>query len=601
MATLTPAPPAPAGSTPPAAAATRIRPWMRPRVVVTAIAVIAITACILVPIGMGLYMAFRTVPIGEVGGAFTLDNLKRAAADPTAARLIGNTVLLTVCAAGLGTLLGITMAWIVTSVDVPMRKVLYALPLAPALIPGLMKDTAWINLYGPRSGLVNIELQRYAGFSGPIFNIYSMTGMILILMLSVAPISYLVMVPAFTATGRSLNEASQIVGASRLQTFFRVTLPAVRPAIISGVALSAILVAAAFETPILIGLPAGRLTYIAAIYRSLEGGILPDYNLAAAQALVYLVLTIGLLIWYLTATRKERRFALVMGRDYGLRRLKVGAWRWVLWAFVVGYFLVAFVQPLAGTVIVSFLPFYTATSGNPLQHWTLSNYTLIFHTSQVGAALRTSLLLSIVVAILATLVAVALAWVSLKTKLRGRRVFEFIGTLPVGVPPLVYATFLLMSVLFIPGVVHAYNSIYPLIVADVVVLLPFSIRIISGAVLQLHDDLIEAPRVLGSGIARSVRTIILPLLRVSLLSSAVLIFALSFRELGAVVFLTGPNTVLLPTLIFQQWETGQQLGPVAALNILSVVVSAGALLLGRLLLLRVGRRRRIPTPPAAVG
>jgi hypothetical protein len=68
-----------------------------------------------------------------------------------------------------------------------------------------------------------------------------------------------------------------------------------------------------------------------------------------------------------------------------------------------------------------------------------------------------------------------------------------------------------------------------------------------------------------------------------------------------VVFLTGPNTVLLPTLIFQQWETGQQLGPVAALNILSVVVSAGALLLGRLLLLRTGRRRRVPTPAAAVG
>jgi ABC-type Fe3+ transport system permease subunit len=67
------------------------------------------------------------------------------------------------------------------------------------------------------------------------------------------------------------------------------------------------------------------------------------------------------------------------------------------------------------------------------------------------------------------------------------------------------------------------------------------------------------------------------------------------------VFLTGPNTVLLPTLIFQQWETGQQLGPVGALNILSVVVSAGALLLGRLLLLRTGRRRRVPTPAAAVG
>ena len=481
------------------------------------------------------------------------------------------------------------MAWIVTSVQVPAQKLLYALPLAPALIPGLMKDTAWINLYSPRSGLVNIELERYAHLSGPIFNIYSMKGMIIILLLSIAPISYIVMVPAFTAAGRSMSEASQIVGAGRVQTFFRVTLPAVRPAVISAVALSAILVAASFETPILIGLPAGKLTYIAAIYESLEGQILPNYNLAAAQSLVYLILTIGLLVWYLTATRKERRFALVMGRDYGVARARLRGWRWVLFAVVVGYFLIAFVQPFLGTVLMSFLPYYTATV-NPLQHFTLSNYTDLWHLPQVVTALRTSLFLSVVVAVLATVVALALSWVALKTRLRIRRGFEFVGTLPVGVPPLVYATFLLMSVLFIPGVVHTYNTIYPLIIADVVVLLPFSIRIISGSVLQLHNDLIEAPRILGSSAIRSIFTVVLPLLRISLLSSFVLIFALSFRELGAVVFLTGPNTVLMPTLIFEQWNTGQQLGPVAALNILSVIVSAGALLIGQALV-RLGTRR----------
>jgi iron(III) transport system permease protein len=565
--------------------------WLRPRNVAMTLAMLAIVACILVPLFLGFWMAFRTVPVGQGGGSFTFQNIKAAAVDPQAAKLIGNTVLLTVCAAGGGTLLGIFMAWIVTSVHVPCQKLLYALPLAPALIPGLMKDTAWINLYAPRSGLVNIELERYAHLSGPIFNIYSMRGMIIILLLSIAPISYIVMVPAFTATGRSMSEASQIVGAGRVQTFFRVTLPSVRPAIISAVALSAILVAASFETPILIGLPAQRLTYIASIYEALEGSVLPDYNLAAAESLVYLILTIGLLIWYLMATRKERRFALVMGRDYGIARATLRGWRWVLFAVIVGYFLVAFVQPFVGTVLVSFLPFYTATATvNPLQHFTVSNYTGLWNIPEVWPALRTSLLLSIVVALLTTIVALALSWVALKSRLRIRRVFEFIGTLPVGVPPLVYATFLLMSVLFVPGLVHAYNKIYPLIIADVVVLLPFSIRILSGAVLQLHNDLIEAPRVLGSSAWRTITSIVLPLLRVSLLSSIVLIFALSFRELGAVVFLTGPNTLLLPTVIFEQWNTGQQLGPVAALNILSVVLSAGSLLLAQLLL-RASRRR----------
>jgi iron(III) transport system permease protein len=572
------------------------RRQVRPGGITLGLGLLVVAACVLVPIGLGLYTALWSEPVGS-GGHFTWSNISQAVAQHGAGTLILNTLVLTVGAAGGGTILGVLLAWIVTSTDVPLRRVLIVLPMAPALIPGLMKDTAWISLYSPRSGLVNVELERWVHWPGPIFNIYSMAGMVITLMLSTTPITYLVMLPAFTNIGKSLHEASRVVGAGKTRTLFRVVLPATRPAIFSAVALSALLVAASFETPILIGLPGNILTYISAIYESLQGGILPDYNLAAAQSLIYMLLTIGLLVWYLLATRRERRFAVVMGRDYKADRMRLGGWRWAALGLILAYFLVAFVQPFAGTVIVSLLPYYTATV-DPLQHWTTSNYAGLFNSHAVLQGIETSLILSLVVSILTTLVALMLAWTALKTRLPGRRVFELIGTLPIGVPPLVYAVFLLMSVLFIPGLSLLYNSIYPLVVADVVVLLPFAIRIVSSAVLQLQNDLIESPRTLGAGGMRAVRTIVMPLLRIPLLSSMVLIFALSFRELGAVIFLTGTNTVLFPTVIFDQWETGQQTGTVAALNILSVVVSGGALIIGQALL-RLGSRRR-PAPPLTV-
>jgi iron(III) transport system permease protein len=564
-----------------------------------AAAVTAIVLAILTPIVLGLFMSLRSAPIGEPG-TLTLGNYGQAIGDKAALVLIGNTALLTVCGAGGATVLGVAMAWIVTSTDVAWPKFLIALPMAPALIPGLMKDTGWINLYSGRAGLVNVELERVLHFPGPIFNIYSMPGMIIVSMLSATPLAYIVMLPAFRGVGGSLVEASRTVGVGRFRSLVHVVLPVVRPAIYSALALTAVSVAAAFETPILIGLPAGKLTYISAIYQSIELGITPQYNLAAAQAMVYLVLTGALLTWYLIATRKERRFAVVGGRDYAAKKMQLGWWRWLAFALVIAYFAVAFVQLVAGTVIQSLLPYYTATV-NPLQHWTLSNWGHLFAAPEVLQGIKGSLELSLIVSVLTPAAAATLGWLAVKGRLRIRRAFDVVGTIPIGIPPLVFSVFLLMTVLFIPFLQFAYNSEYSLVVADVVVLLPYSMRIISASVIQIHDDMIDAPRTLGSSTWRSVRAVIFPLLRTAIVGSFVLTFALSFRELGAITLLTGPNIQLLPNVIFNQWDTGQNIGLIAALNLLSIGVTGGALLLGMLIsrALRFRGTRRLGVIAAA--
>lgn len=532
--------------------------------------VLAVLALILVPIGVTLLMSVWSMPFGSPGGVLTLGHYVAAATDPKALPLMGNTLVLTIAAGTAATLLGLLLAWIVTSTDVPFRRVLYVLPMLPLLLPLLLKTTALIILYSPRIGLVNVALKELLGTPTPVFDIYSMHGMIFALTLGTTPMAYLVLIPALSSMNRSLEEASRVAGAGRIETLVRVVIPAVTPGVLSALALSALLVATAFETPILLGLPGGVRTYMSAIYQSIQSGGVPNYSLAAAQSAVFLALSLLLLGWYLRATRSERRFAVVSGRGYARGRTQVGPWRWLLLAIVVAYFLLAFAQLAVVTVLVSLVPFYTVVSGNPFQDLTTETYRTAL-TSTVIRAITTSLALSAVVAVGATAIGIVLSVVALKTELRFRRLVEVIATLPVALPPMVFSVALLMTVLFVPGLKIAYNTPLPMVIADIVVFLPFGMRILSGALVQIGDELLEAARVSGGTWLQSVRTVILPLLGLAITNMLVLTFVLSMRELGAVVLLVTPNIMLLPSLIFGMVETGQfQLATV--LNVFSAVI-----------------------------
>lgn len=572
----------------------RIGGWVRAAPLLAVLIVLML--CLLVPIGIGVYMSFRSAPIGQ-SGVFTLSNYSQLLHDSQAATLLGNTVILTICAATIATTLGALLAWSLTSTNVPLARWLTFLPMAPLLLPGLLKCTAWIDLYAPRSGLVNIEIERYLGVS-QAFNIYSMPGMIIILGLSGTPIAYLIMLAPFGSLGRSLEEASLICGANRFQTLRRVTLPAVTPALLSAFALCSILVATSFETPILIGLPGGVLTYISAIYHQTTGGVVPNYNVASAYAAVYLLMTGALLAWYVRATKKEKRFAVVSGRDYVKQRANLGKWRWLLFALVLVYFWFAFLQLVLGTLLVSIIPFYTATQGSPFKNWTLQWWRQVFDTPDVWKAASTSIILALVGAVLTTAAATLIAIASFKSKLRFRRAFELIATLPVALPSFVFSTLLLISVLFLPVLTDLYNTRWPVVIAFVIVSLPLAVRIMSGSVIQLQDEFAEASSISGANRSQTSRKVTLPLLRNALVDSGSAVFSHCFKELGAIVLLIGPNMLMLPTLIFNQWDAGY-IGVVAAMNLLALGIAMLFIGGSMLLLRRQGRKSLFRTARAS--
>jgi iron(III) transport system permease protein len=404
-----------------------------------------------------------------------------------------------------------------------------------------------------------------------VFDIFTMKGMILSDGICGAAVPYIILLGPLNAMDPALEEASRSSGGRHLRTIFRVTLPVLRPALISGFALTSVMVASEFETPVLIGRPGNVLTYMSELYASVGSASAPNYDLASARAMVYLVFTSLLLIWYVRSTRVESRFTLVTGRGHSTARMNVGRYRYLLAGFVIFYFILAAGQLIVTTVLTSLVPFYTSSDGNPFKKLDLDNYHRALGTGSTIKAIENSLYLSLVVAIVCVLVASALSFVALKTTWRGRRIVEVIATLPIGLPPVVFSAALLITVLSVPGFVQLYGTIVPLVVADVVVTLPFAIRVITGALISIQGSLLEASAASGAGMFRTMRKILVPLLLPAATNAGVLVYVRSFLQLGAVVFLITPSFNLLPTTIFSLWGTGNY-GMVSALNVVSVVL-----------------------------
>jgi iron(III) transport system permease protein len=557
------------------------------------VAGLAVTLPIVVLIGLG-FNSKVSISTWE----FTLDNYAELLGDSMIWRALWNTLVFTVGGAVTAVALGTLLAWGVTSVNTPGRSVLRILPVLSLILPPLVKDPASIILFSPRTGLVNLVLHNLFGTSWS-FNVFSMAGMISVAGIFTAPIAYIIMLQPFDSIDRSFLDASRMSGAHLSTSVRKVILPMILPALLSAATYVVIVLSSSFETPIIVGLPAHIPTFMSLIYDMVSSAT-HGLNIAAAQGSLYLILTTIMVGGYIWATRNERRYVAFTGRGHEHIVLDLPGWRWVLATMLALYAVLAFLAPLLITITVSFLPFYSATHGNPFVNFTVRNYAEVFSTPGVEAAIRTSTIIGIFVAAGAVMVAGLLSYLSLKTKHRYRRVADAISMAPIAVPHLVYSLGMLITVLATPGLAQvAYGTLGLMIVAEIVIFLPLAVRLLSSALIQLPDELIEAAIVSGATPWRTIRTVIVPIILPAILYAFSVLFVLAFRELGSVVLLVAQNTVIVPYESLTFWVSGGY-PMLAALNVVALVVPlvlVSVLFAVRGLMRRAGSVR-LPTPEA---
>lgn len=506
----------------------------------------------------------------EQPGVFTLANYVRVFSDPLTYELFANSLIFALGSCALSLVLGTTLAWIIERTDTPFRRFFYTVTLVPIIVPGIVMTIAWLFLLSPRIGWINSIIKNVFGIQQPLFDVYSMAGMIWVEGLGTSPLVFLLMSAAMKSMDPSLEESASVSGASTMRTLRRVTLPLMLPTMLSVMLIVFIRVLEAFEVPAVIGLPGRTYVLTSRIYLALAKSP-QDYGMAGALASVFLVLSVAGILLYQRVTRRADRYATVSGKAYRPRTIPLGRWKYAALAFLVIYILLIIVMPLAILLWMSFLPFFAAPSPQQISRFTLDNYQRMLTFPNVLAATRNSLILAVSAAVLSTLLAAIVAWISLRSRIWGRQVLDILAFLPVAVPGIVMGAALVAMYASFP--IPIYQTIWVLMVAYVTRFFPYGMRAASGSLLQLRKELEEAGEVSGADWLTRFRLIVLPLLRPGLLAGATYILIVSIRELSSSALLTGPNSPVLAVLILEFQEAGNYTA-VAALSILMVLAMA---------------------------
>ncbi len=529
-----------------------------------------------------LFMLYGSIVPTFKSTEYTLGFIESAFTNSRTPSLLINTLEYGGGGAALGVVLGTMYAWFMERTDVPGKKFLRLLPILPLTLPLLVKGFAWIFLFSPNVGLVNIWLEQYLGFQSPPFNIFTIWGMIYAWGVGGIPLAYLMIEAAFKSIDPSLEEASRAAGAGTFRTLFRVTLPLVAPAILTAFLLLFIVGVENFDYPFILGERGGIFTFATEVYNLVE--IFHNISLAAAYSIIFLIITLILISFYLYSIRRSFRFITVTGKATHPTIFRLYKWKWIGLAICLATMVFAFILPFGMIVAMSLVSFYTVAPGvNPFAHLTLVNYFKAFQVPAFQLAVFNSFELSFATAILTTLLGTIMAYALVKGKTRGKRILEYLGSLPLAFPGVVYAIGLIWTFLTIPLFSFLYATNWIMLLALIIIWLPYSIRFVSTSLVQISEELEEAASITGSTWLRTFPRITMPLLKGGIVNSFIYVMVNSFRELGAVVLLSNASSILLIVLILNLFEqTASALPVVAALSTLMTFMLAATIIVTRM-------------------
>jgi iron(III) transport system permease protein len=558
---------------------------------VIAAASLAAVYLILGPLSMLLTAAFRGPPDllpFEDGAHWTLDNLRDVYSDAHLYQvLIPNTLVYTAGSVAITFTVAFVLAWLVERTDLPWRNGVYTIALFPLLVPGIVFSIAWIFLLAPNTGWINVALRatlRLDG-EGPL-NIFSMGGMILVQGLALVPFVFLLLSAALRSMSSSLEEASKMAGASPLKTLLRVTLPVLRPGLLAPLILATLVTLEQFETPLVIGFPARINVFSTRIFFELNpDSDLPAYGRAAAIALPFLAAGILLLLVYNHLIRRAESFVTITGKGQRVLRFALGRWRVPALTFVALYALLAAALPVFVLLWASLFG-YAFPKLDSLSSANMSGYAALLADARFWLAIRNTFIVAAGSAAIVTSIAMVLAWTIVRSRIAGRSILDFISFLSLGIPTVIAGLAAMLLYLSMP--IGIYGTVLALVLAYSY-RMAVATRLARAGLMQIHAELEEAAAVAGGAWLTTLRRVVLPLLRPSLVASFILLFIIGFREFTIPMILQSQDNMVLSVMMWKAFQSGKTLEAAAVGSIIVLLVVPVIFAMRRLVLARDGK------------
>ncbi|WP_158279406.1 ABC transporter permease [Falsochrobactrum shanghaiense] len=533
-----------------------------------------LTLTLLIFAGLILLPLFSliTEAFTDNSGRLTFMNFIRALQSRYNLNSIINTLALSGAVALISLALSAIFSFGVTRTRMWGKGLFHATVLISIISPGFLIAFAYVLLFGPNSGFINVAIRDLLGLEtlvGP-FNIYSLTGFVLLSVPMGIGICSLQLIPSLTSLDSSMEEASRIAGAGPVSTLFRVTFPIISPALFSGFILTFTLTLATYGTAQVLGINVLSIS----IRQSLL--VVDDMKEASVLSVLATVIAVIAVIIYRRSIRAQKRYETVGHRGARNTIVDIGSWRHVLTVMTFIYTFFACILPYATLIYVSLLK---ATSlGFSWDNITFDHYTGLVTDAFTRNALVNSLILSSVSAFIVVILGLVCGYILVRTKATGRDLVDYIAILPLGLAGTAFGIAVLVTYLNPPfQFLGLPGTLSILVLAYVAHYVSFGVRGIQTALMQISTELSEAARMTGASKFKTLLDVDLPLIGGAIISVAALVFVLCFPELSMSIMLRSVDTQVVSTALLGRWEGEGGLQGAAAMAVLMFALIAVSL------------------------
>jgi iron(III) transport system permease protein len=509
------------------------------------------------------------------GGTFSLGAFKRVYSYPLNWDALCNTLITGSLSMVFGVIIAFPLAWLVGRTNLYGKKFFRTLFVMTYMVPPYVGAMAWLRLLNPSVGNLNVFLKNIFHLSEMPFNIYTVGGLTWVLTTFYYPYAFITISRAMEKMDPSLEEAARISGASPLKTLITITMPMMAPSIVAAALLVFVSAASCYGIPSIVGAPGQIHTVTTRIIDFVYIGSQDGLTDATTMA-VFLMIIANLVLYVSTFVVGRKQYITVSGKSTRPNIVDLGHWR-IFFTVLMSVF----------AFIIVILPFLTvaATSitvnmGNPLRpgNLTLRYWERIFTRKAILQSAWNSLAAGGIAATAGIVISCAMAYVLIRTNIKGKRIPDFLITVGSGTPSVVIALALIMTMSGRFGI-NIYNTLSIMIIAYMIKYLLMGMRTVVSAMSQIHPSLEEASQISGASWLRVFKDVTIPLIGPSVVAGWFLIFMPSFYELTMSTLLYSTNTKTLGYELFTyQTYHSQQTASALATAILFIVIFVNWLL-----------------------
>ncbi|ADZ90649.1 ABC transporter permease subunit [Marinomonas mediterranea] len=504
-------------------------------------------------------------------------------------RPLWNTLMVAFTSMILAMVIGAILAWLLVRTNLMGRRWLSTALIIPFMLPAWTFALAWTTLFKNATIGGQPGWAEAMGLQLPDWVSYGAFPTIVIMTLNYIPFVILLVGNALRRLDSQLEEAGQMLGASKGRVALSIVFPLMRPAIMSAALLIFADAIGEFSVPYVLGLPVQFETLATSLYRAIgtqQNGVAAVF---AGVILVVGMATLALDTWMM---REARRFAIIGSKGAMERRQSLGILKWPAFSIALLMFFISVVIPMGALALstVMHLPGRFNLSNFTLDYWIGTNLDTIalrngiLLSSEFWNAAWSSVRIVGSASICAGILGLLTGYIVLRSPLRSVSItLRQITFFPYLVPGIAFAAAFLTLFAVPHGPIPAlYGTPIILFLALVADQMPFASRAGISAMTQLGSDVEDSARVAGAGWLRRMFSIILPIQRNALVTAVLMPFISGIKGVSLFIILAVPATDVLTTFSIRLIDFNYTQAANAVVLMIALIALLGTLLINRL-------------------